>query len=128
MLDSIYSVLKTSSLIQQKVESRIKFYEYPPTETVQGVYIVIDPLDTPRPGDYADNEWLTDEYFYQIDVWSKSRIDTKEIAKEVRNILRKELGFSQYGTGVDEWDRETGIYRDARRYRGKDYLLTQEEE
>jgi len=30
------------------------------------------------------------------------------------------FGFHQ-GTGPDEWDEETGIYRDARRYRGKLY-------
>jgi Protein of unknown function (DUF3168) len=122
MIYKVYEVLKTSNLIQEKVGSRIKFYEYPPTDKVQGVYIVIDPLETPRPGDYADNKWLTDEYFYQIDVWSKSRNDTEEVAKEIHKILREGLGFAKYGSGVDEWDKETGIYRDARRYRGKEYV------
>jgi hypothetical protein len=122
MIYKVYEVLKTSNLIREKVGNRIKFYEYPPTDKVQGVYIVIDPIDTPRPGDYADNQWLTDEYFYQIDVWSKNLQDTQAVAKEVRQIMWTEIGFAQDSTGPDEFDKETGIYRDARRYRGKEYV------
>ena len=123
MIYKVYDALKTSTLIQEKVNNRIKFYEYPPTDNIQGVYIVIDPIDTPRPGDFADNKWLSDEYFYQVEVWSKNLLDTQAIAKEVRQVIWKQLGFSQYGTGLDEWDKETGIYRDARRYRGKEYVV-----
>ncbi|MDO6849196.1 hypothetical protein Q4S57_14645 [Priestia megaterium] len=122
MIYKVYEALKTNPLIQEKVNNRIKFYEYPPIDNMQGVYIVIDPIDTPKPGDYADNQWLTDEYFYQIEVWSKSLLDTQTIAKEVRKIMWEKLGFPQYGTGLDEWDKDTRIYRDARRYRGKEYV------
>lgn len=122
MLYKVYDALNTSVLIREKVNNRIKFYEYPPTDNMQGVYIVIDPLDSPRPGDFADNKWLTDEYFYQIEVWSKNLLDTQAVAKEVQHVLRNELGFGQYGGGVDEWDKDTGIYRDARRYRGKNEI------
>jgi hypothetical protein len=122
MIYKVYDALKTNNLIQQKVGNRIKFYEYPPTKDMQGVYIVIDPIDTPKPGDYADNKWLTDEYLYQIDVWSKKLQDTQSVAKEVRQIMWAELGFSQDSTGPDEFDKDTGIYRDARRYRGKEYV------
>ncbi|TYR81115.1 DUF3168 domain-containing protein [Priestia megaterium] len=127
MLYAVYDALKTSTLIAEKVDKRIKFYEYPPTETMQGVYIVIDPLESPKPTDYADNKWLAEEYLYQIEVWSKSLADTQAVAKEVQRVLRNELGFGQYGGGVDEWDKETGIYRDARRYRGKIYTRLEEE-
>jgi hypothetical protein len=122
MIWKVHEALKTSPLIQQKVGNRIKFYEYPPTENMQGVYIVIDPVEPPRPGDYADNQWLTDEYFYQLDVWSKKLEDTQSVAKEVRQIMWEVLGFVQDSAGPDEFDKDTGIYRDARRYRGKEYV------
>ncbi|MGG0569747.1 hypothetical protein Q3A90_18145 [Priestia megaterium] len=122
MLYKVYDALNTSDLIKQKVGKRIKFYEYPSTDNMQGVYIVIDPIDVPKPGDYADNKWLTDEYFYQIEVWSMNLFDTQAVAKEVRNVMWKELGFAQLIPGLDEFDKETGIYRDARRYRGKEYV------
>ncbi|WP_299090345.1 DUF3168 domain-containing protein [uncultured Metabacillus sp.] len=122
MIYKIYEALIADTLIQEKVGSRIKFYEYPATGDVTGPYIIIDPLGPPIPGDYADNEPLTDEYLYQVEVWSKSLSDTGIIAKQIRKVLRKNLGIPQYGTGVDEWDQETAIYRDARRYRGKEYV------
>ncbi|MDC7770337.1 hypothetical protein POL88_15525 [Priestia megaterium] len=120
MLYKVYDALNTSDLIKQKVGKRIKFYEYPSTDNMQGVYIVVDPLDVPKPGDYADNKWLTDEYFYQIEVWSMNLFDTQAVAKEVRNVMWKELGFAQLIPGLDEFDKDTGIYRDARRYKGKE--------
>jgi len=122
MLYKIYDAFKADPLIQEKVGERIKFYEYPLTGDVTGPYIIIDPLSSPIPGDYADNEQLTDEYMYQIEVWSKNLSDTESIAKQIRTVLRKEIGFAQYGTGIDEWDKDLGIYRDARRYRGKEYV------
>ncbi|OVE34791.1 hypothetical protein CCZ20_24380 [Priestia aryabhattai] len=119
MIYDVYNALKTSSLINEKVGTRIKFYEYPPTDNMQGVYIVIDPVGSPIPKDYADNQWLTYEYLFQIEVWSLSLEDTKIIANEIPKVLRKELGMSQDSVGPDEWDKETNIYRDARRYVGK---------
>lgn len=122
MLYKVYDALNTSDLIKEKVGKQIKFYKYPATDNMQGVYIVIDPIDVPKPGDYADNKWLTDEYFYQIEVWSMNLFDTQAVAKEVRNVMWKELGFAQLIPGLDEFDEDTGIYRDARRYRGKEYV------
>lgn len=123
MLYQLYDALLASPLIQQKVETRIKFYEYPPIDNMEGVYIVIDPLATPRPGDYADNKPMTDEYFYQIEVWSQSFEDTQRVAKEVRIIMTEVVGFSPYGDGIDEYEPETAIFRDARRYIGKEYIV-----
>ncbi|MDA6141573.1 hypothetical protein OSK03_27780, partial [Escherichia coli] len=80
-------------------------------------------LATPRPGDYADNKPMTDEYFYQIEVWSQSLEDTQRVAKEVRIIMTEVVGFSPYGDGIDEYEPETAIFRDARRYIGKEYIV-----
>lgn len=121
MIYKIYNAFLAEPLIQSKVNERIKFYEYPAAGDVSGPCIVIDPIAPPLPGDYADNSWLTDDYLFQIEVWSKSMEETESIAKQIRTVMWKELGFSQTGAGVDEWDRDTGVYRDARRYRGKIY-------
>ena len=118
----IYNALNNNPFIQEK-SCDIKFYEYPDLDEFEGIYIVIDAIDTPLPTDFADNKWLAEEYFYQIEVWSLDMALTEIIAREVRKVLYEELSFGQYGTGLDEWDKETGIYRDARRYRGKNYLM-----
>ncbi|WP_100373076.1 hypothetical protein [Bacillus sp. FJAT-45037] len=120
MLNFIYEKLLENQYIVLNVGNRIKFYEYPPTDSMEGVYIVIDPLDVPRPGDYADDQPLTDDYLYQIEVWSQDYLLTNNVAKEVRKVMLA-IGFGQ-GSGVDEWDSDTRIYRDARRYEGKVYV------
>lgn len=117
----IYEALQADPLIREKVGKRIKFYEYPDTGDVSGARIIIDPLDTPIPDDYADDKWLTEDFLYQVEVWSKSEADTKAIAGRIRKVMWS-INFRQNGGGMDEWDKETGIYRDARRYRGKVYV------
>lgn len=117
----IYDALRADPLIRDKVGNRIKFYEYPATGDVTGPQIIIDPLDSPMAADFADNKFLTDDYLYQIEVWSKSMADTKAIANRIR-IAMWHINFRQNGGGMDEWDKDTGIYRDARRYRGKVYV------
>lgn len=124
MIYKIYEALKDDPLIIEKVDNRIKFYEYPSTDDIEkGSYIVIDPLDPPKPSDYADNEWLKEDYLFQIEVWSRSQTDRDLVAKRIQSIMWKTIGFANTGGGVDEWDKDLNIYRDARRYRGKVYII-----
>ncbi|CAM3429477.1 DUF3168 domain-containing protein [Cytobacillus oceanisediminis] len=88
MLDKIYQELITDEYIKEQASGRIKFYEYLATGNVTGPYIVIDPLSPPIPSDYGDNEPISDEYLYQVDVWTKNRKTTKEIAKRVQAVMR----------------------------------------
>ncbi|WP_302622742.1 hypothetical protein, partial [Salmonella enterica] len=78
------------------------------------------PLDAPKPNDYADNKWLTNDYMVQIDVWTKDRHLTRDLSTEITQTMWN-LNFGQYGGGTNEWDENTGIFREARRYRGKRY-------
>lgn len=122
MINKIYESFLIDSLIQEKVGTRIKFYEYPATGDVKNTYIIIDPLDTPKPSDYADNKWLTEDFLFQIEVWSRSLTDRDLVAKQIRTVMWNKLGFAQYGGGIDEYDKDLNIYRDGRRYRGKAYV------
>lgn len=120
MMMFIYEALMADDYIKQQASGRIKFYIYPESASMTQPHIVIDSLSPPLDSDYADNEPLTEEYLYQIDVWTKNRLITKELAKRVKKALRK-AGVVYIPGGVDEYDKETGIYRDARRYKGKTY-------
>lgn len=119
MLDKIYKSLVADDYIKDQTMGRIKYYKYPATGDVDKPYIIIDPLDVPLPKDFADNKWLTDDFLYQIEVWSNDRITTEKLAGKIRQVLWN-IGFNQ-GSGVDEWDEDVGIFRNARRYRGKAY-------
>ena len=71
MMNKIYNQLLEDPLIQKYVGARIRFYEYP--ENLEGgePSIIIDPLDVPIPAQYADNTWLREEFFFQLDVWGR---------------------------------------------------------
>jgi hypothetical protein len=103
-----------------KTNFRIKFFEYPETGNLAGPYIIIDSLTPPLDSDYGDDEPITEEYLYQVDVWTKDRNVTKELARRVKKVLRAN-GFYYFAGGVDEYDPDTKIFRDARRFRGKVY-------
>ena len=116
----IYNALMDNALIAEQCNGRIKFYDYPETCDVTAPYIVIDPLDAPLASDYADNDWLTFDYMVQIDVWSKRRKTTRDLSYEVMKALWA-INFGQSGGAGDEYDKDTGIFRMAQRYRGKIY-------
>lgn len=115
----IYQAFRADPFLAEQVTNEIKFYEYPPTDQMEGIYVVVDPLDVPRPGDYADNQPLTEAFLFQIEVWGKDGEKVEAVAKRISKVMRG-LGFGQ-GSGIDEWDKETAIFRDARRYEGKTY-------
>lgn len=128
MIWAIYNALIADEDISEKVkfknedeeyEYRIKFFEYPEAKDVKETHIIIDPMSTPKPGDYADDKWLTDDYMFQIDVWSKDMTERDAIASKIRHLMWQ-LNFRQTD-GIDEYDKDYDIYRDARRYRGKAY-------
>ncbi|MBZ5203199.1 hypothetical protein HU147_18510 [Planomicrobium chinense] len=116
----IYNALMADDYIKKQAGGRIKFYEYPETATLSQPAIIIDSLGPPLDSDYGDNDPLAEEYLFQIDVWTKNRNQTKELARRVKEVMRS-INFNYYAGGVDEYDKETKIYRDARRFRGKIY-------
>lgn len=119
-LTIIYNRLIKDPFIEEKAGGRIKYYEYPATGEVDGAYIILDPLDAPLPSDFADNNWLSHDYIFQVDVWSKDRQLTRQLSFKVAEALW-ESNFYQTGGSGDEWDRPTGIFRQYRRFRGKIY-------
>lgn len=113
----IYNALRMDPYIEEQASGRIKFYEYPESGSLEEPFIIIDPIDIPKPADLADDTWLTYDCLYQIEVWTKDRSITKTLGEKVHQVLWK-LGFKQNG-GLSEY--ESGIFRDARRFRGKLY-------
>ncbi|UOQ85692.1 DUF3168 domain-containing protein [Gracilibacillus salinarum] len=118
ILDMVYKALIADAYIYDQAFGRIKFYEYPETGDVDNPYIVIDPIDTPTPSQYADDQWTKLDFLLQIDVWSRDRKLTEEISDKIRDVIWKTFRFAQRA-GPKEYDQ--GVFRDARRYRGSLY-------
>lgn len=118
VLNLIYNALIADEYIKEQAYRRIKYFEYPETGDITAPFIIIDPINAPDPSDFADDTWLTIDCLLQIEVWSKNRIVTNTIADKVRDVMWAQLGFKQQ-SGPQEYDE--GVFRDARRYRGKIY-------
>lgn len=118
ILNEIYNALIADPYINDQALGRIKFYEYPESGEVDKPHIVIDPIDSPTPSDFADNTWTTLDYLVQIDVWTRNRKTTDSMADRIRDVMWKRFGF-KHQSGPKEYNQ--GVFRDARRYRGKLY-------
>lgn len=114
ILDVVYGVLEED----EEIQSNIKFFEYPEVKEIDSLKIVIDPLDSPDPADFADNKWLTLDFQIQIDVFSDDRHQTNNVADKIRDLMWDSIGFKQKN-GPRSY--EHGVFRDVRRYRGKLY-------
>ena len=89
--------------------------------------IVIDPLDTPKPSDFGDDDNLTYEYFYQIDVFVKQKQGVNGRVYPIGSFLLQRmmwevLGFGETSSIKPEYIKEFSIYRQAKRFEGKQYF------
>lgn len=124
----IYNALLADTEIMKHVDKKdIKFQDYPNAQEIVSTAIIIDPLISPNPSDYADNENLTYEFLYQIDVFVKqnknvnSRLLCERLILRVQKVLRSK-GLLDTGTGVKpDWDKDFKLQRQTKRFEGKIY-------
>lgn len=125
----IYEALINNEEIMKLVsKNNIKFFDYPNAKEIKDIVIVIDPLDTPKPDDFADNDNLTYEYLYQIDVFVKQnkgvngRVISDRLVFLIQRIMWEVLGFGETSSIKPEYIKEFNIYRQAKRFEGKQYF------
>lgn len=105
----------------------IKFFDYPNADEIDGNVIVIDPLDTPTPTDFGDDDNLTYEYFYQVDVFVKNkpnmngRVVSDKLIFLIQRIMWEQLGFGETSSVKPEYIKEFNLYHQAKRFEGKQY-------
>lgn len=122
MLWDIHNALLENAYIQS-LQPQITFYKYPDYTNFSGVHIVIDPIMPPKPSDFGDMGWTTEEHFYFIEVWSKKMDERDNVARVIQDVLNKQLLFRQFSSGESEYNKDYKIYRDMRKYRGKKNLI-----
>ena len=125
----IYEAITDNKEIMEHVQkNNIKFFDYPNAQEIKDVVIVIDPLDTPTPTDFGDNDNLTYEYFYQIDVFVKQkqgvngRVLSDRLVFLIQRMMWEVLGFGETSSIKPEYIKEFSIYRQAKRFEGKQYF------
>ena len=95
------AIIDNKEIMNHVQKNNIKFFDYPNAQEIKDVVIVIDPLDTPTPTDFGDNDNLTYEYFYQIDVFVKQkqgvngRVLSDRLVFLIQRIMWEVLGFGE---------------------------------
>lgn len=122
------AIIDNKEIMNHVQKNNIKFFDYPNAQEIKDVVIVIDPLDTPTPTDFGDNDNLTYEYFYQIDVFVKQkqgvngRVLSDRLVFLIQRIMWEVLGFGETSSIKPEYIKEFSIYRQTKRFEGKQYF------
>lgn len=122
------AIIDNKEIMNHVQKNNIKFFDYPNAQEIKDVVIVIDPLDTPTPTDFGDNDNLTYEYFYQIDVFVKQkqgvngRVLSDRLVFLIQRMMWEVLGFGETSSIKPEYIKEFSIYRQAKRFEGKKYF------
>ena len=122
------AIINNEEIMKHVPKNNIKFFDYPNAQEIKDIVIVIDPLDTPKPDDFADNDNLTYEYLYQIDVFVKQnqgvngRVLSDRLVFLIQRIMWEVLGFGETSSIKPEYIKEFNIYRQAKRFEGKQYF------
>jgi len=122
------AIINNEEIMKLVPKNNIKFFDYPNAQEIKDIVIVIDPLDTPKPDDFADNDNLTYEYLYQIDVFVKQnkgingRVLSDRLVFLIQRMMWEVLGFGETSSIKPEYIKEYNIYRQAKRFEGKQYF------
>lgn len=124
----IYNAIIDNQEIMQNVnKSDIKFYDYPNAQEITNTCIVIDPLDTPKPTDFGDDDNLAYEYLYQVDIFVKQnkgvngRVLSDRLVFLLQRIMWEQLGFGETSSIKPEYIKDFKLYHQAKRFEGKQY-------
>lgn len=117
-VDIVYNLLANDQEIinetgHGKGENHIYKYHIPEENREKPPLIRIHPISE-LPAEYADNEQLAWDCIVQIDVWDYS--NARQIALRIHELM-KTINFKQ-STPTFEFDPDTYLVRDGRRYRG----------
>lgn len=113
-LDIAYKLISRNELILSLINKESIFKYHVPEEFVDNPPIVrISPISE-IPKEFGDNLQLAWDCILQIDVWDKD--NPRLVALEIHRLM-KTLNFKQ-DTPTFDFDPDTELIRDGRRYRG----------
>lgn len=114
-LDMIYQHLINDVDVMRLIGAKENVFKYHVPEEFREVppIVRLSPISE-IPTEYADNKQLAWDVILQIDIWDFS--NPREIAMAINKSMKK-INFKQ-STPTFEYDPDTYLIRDGRRYRG----------
>lgn len=88
-------------------------------EDINGTHVTFF-LIMDEDGEYANDDNYSEEYYIQVDIWSKSSKESRALKKSVKKHL-KNLEFC-YEDGADLFENDTKIFHKALRFNYTKYI------
>ena len=132
LMMEMYEAFKADKELSEHVTD-IRFFTYPNANDVKAPVIVIDDLTTPIPKDFADDDYLTYQYLYQIDLFVKQnsnvngRLLSNRLIYRIQRIMYEQFRFTVNSSGKPEYISDFNLYRSTLSFTGKIYREEQEQ-
>ncbi|MEB7507177.1 hypothetical protein NGB86_05735 [Staphylococcus xylosus] len=116
ILKYITNIIINDPILAPEVNNRIYYYEVTEVDDTSEAFVVLTPI-LDRPSTYVSDKYLSETYFFQVDVESYNHQQTIDITKRIRYLLSNE-NLNQASSQLDDYFKATQRYVMSRRYRG----------
>lgn len=116
ILKYIKNIILNDPILASEVNNRIYYYEVTEVDDTSNAFVVLTPI-LDRPSTYVSDKYLSETYFFQVDVESYNHQQTIDITKRIRYLLSNE-NLNQASSQLDDYFKATQRYVMSRRYRG----------
>lgn len=116
ILKYITNIIVNDPVLTSEVNNRIYFYEVTEVDDTSEAFVVLTPI-LDSPSTFVSDKYLSETYFFQIDVEAYDHQQTIDITKRIRYLLLDE-NLRQASSQLDDYFKTTQRYVMSRRYRG----------
>lgn len=116
ILKYITNIIIGDPILASEVNKRIYYYEATEVDDTNDAFVVLTPI-LDQPSSFVSNKYLSETYFFQVDVESYNHQQTVDITKRIRYLLSDE-NLRQASTQLDDYFKVTQRYVMSRRYKG----------
>ncbi|MGO2207148.1 MAG: hypothetical protein ACTH4T_12045 [Staphylococcus xylosus] len=116
ILKYIKNIIINDPILASEVNNRIYYYEVTEVDDTSDAFVVLTPI-LDRPSIYVSDKYLSETYFFQVDVEAYNHQQTIDITKRIRYLLSNK-NLNQASSELDDYFKVTQRYVMSRRYRG----------
>lgn len=116
ILKYIKNIILNDPILASEVNNRIYYYEVTEVDDTSDAFVVLTPI-LDRPSTYVSDKYLSETYFFQVDVEAYNHQQTIDITKRIRYLLSN-INLNQASSQLDDYFKATQRYVMSRRYRG----------
>ncbi|MBF7028932.1 MAG: hypothetical protein ABC378_12990 [Staphylococcus pseudoxylosus] len=135
LMMEMYEKFVNDPVISKHIKQNdIKFYTYPNAKDIKNALIVIDEIISPTTNNFADNNPLTYEYVFQIDIFIKQNSNnvngslvSRELILRISKIMWQTFDFAEFNSMKPEFIEDFNLYRQSKQFKGRKYIKEMEQ-